>query len=44
MCNFRMDELQGGHSYGMILGHDIFPKLKIDLCFSDITIRGNVGM
>ena len=43
MWNFHVDYLQGNHRYDMILGRDILSELKIDLCFSDNTIKGNLG-
>ena len=30
-------------TYGIIIGHDMLSKLKIDLCFSDHVIRVNGG-
>ena len=42
-CNSLVDHLQGSHRYNMILGRDIFSKLKIYLCFSENTIRGGGG-
>ena len=38
-----MDDSQDKHRDDMILGQDIFSKLKIDFCFSDNTIRLNGG-
>ena len=35
MCGFK-----GNHKCGVILGHDIFSELQIDICFSDNTIWG----
>ena len=43
MRNFHVDDLQVNFRYNMILGCDIYLELKIDLCFSDNTVRGNVG-
>ena len=40
MGNFHVNDSQDTHRYYMILGHDIFSQLNIDLCFSNNTIRG----
>ena len=34
MCSFHVYDLHGNHRYGMILGGDIWSKLKLDLFFS----------
>ena len=38
-----MDDPQGNHRYDMIQGRDTFSEPKIDLVFSNNTIRGNGG-
>ena len=38
-----MDDSQENNKCDMILGGEIFSELKIDLCFSNNTIRGNRG-
>ena len=41
MRNFYMYDLQGLQIYDLILGHEFFYKLHIDLCLSDNKIRGD---
>ena len=43
MWSFHLDNSQGRHRYGMILGRNILYELKIDLCFSNNTTRENGG-
>lgn len=43
MWNFRVDDSQVTHRYGMILGRDILSKPNLDLCLPDNTIRVNRG-
>ena len=41
--NFYADDSPGNHKYGMILLRNFVYKLKIELCFSGDTVRGNGG-
>ena len=41
--NFHVDESQKKSRYDMIIGWELLLELKLDLCFSDQTIRGNGG-
>ena len=41
--NFHVDDLQKHSRYDMIMGRDLLLELKLDLCFYDCTIKGNVG-
>ena len=41
--NFHMDDSQKNSRYDMIMGRDLLLELKLDLCFSYCTIKGNVG-
>ena len=41
--SFHVDDLQKNSRYDMIIGRDLFLELKLDLCFSDYTIKGNGG-
>ena len=36
-----MDDLQKNSRHDMIIGQDLFLELKLDLCFSNYTIKGN---
>ena len=38
-----MDDLQKHSRYYMIIDQDLLLELKLDLCFSDYTIKGNGG-
>ena len=42
--NFHVDDLQKHSRYDMIMGRDLLLELKLDLCFSNFTIKGNVGL
>ena len=42
-CNFHVDESRVNHKYNMILGRDILSEIKIYLCLSRNTIKGNIG-
>ena len=39
--NFYVDESQKNSPYDMIIGHDLLLELKLDLCLSYCTIKGN---
>ena len=41
--NLNVDDFHGKQRYDMILGYDILSKIKMDLCFSENTIRENGG-
>ena len=41
--NLNVNDSQGNNNYNIILRHNILYELKIDLCFSNNTIRGNGG-
>ena len=43
MWSFHVDDSQERHRYAMILGGEIFSRLKIDLCFYGNTNKGNGG-
>ena len=43
MYNFHLDDLQGHHRSGMVLGRDIFYELNIDTCFSNSNIKRYMG-
>ena len=42
-CIFLMDSSQNSSRYDMIIGRDLLLELKLDLCFSNSTIRGGKG-
>ena len=41
--NFYVDESQKNSRYVMIIGRDVLLERKLDLCFSDFTVKGNGG-
>ena len=41
--DFHVDELQKNSRYDIIISRDLLLELKLDLCFSDYTIKGNGG-
>ena len=41
--NFHVDDSQKNSRYDMIIGQELLSYLKLDLCFSDHTIRVNGG-
>ena len=38
---FRVEDSKKYSRYEMIIGRDLLLKLKLDLCFSDCTVKGN---
>ena len=40
---FHVDDLQKNSRYDMIIGRDLLLELKLDLYFSNFTIKGNGG-
>ena len=42
-CNFHVDDSQGNHKYNIIIGREIFSKLKMYLFLTDHVIRGKGG-
>ena len=42
MWSFHVDDSQKNSRYGMIIGKYLLLELKLDLCFSNYTIKGNV--
>ena len=42
--SFHVDDSQKNSRYDMIIGQDLLLELKLDLCLSDYTIKGNGGV
>ena len=39
-----MDDSHESSQYDMIIGRDLLLEIKLDLCFSNYTIKGSVGV